>query len=332
MTRTQLAIVSAWLLAWPAICPHAARAQGDGQETYYTNYRKAFLAQAARTTLVAPDIHACAAGRLSDATQAEVVDTLNDIRRRHGLGPVSYDPRYDTQVMQAALMIAANGQLSHDPAKSWLCYTDEGHEGASNSVIFGGLVARNPQYYTPSQVVVSWLSDVRNVKGGIGHRMWLLDPSLRTISYGQVAGAFDDGKVSEGAAMKVFGGEGQKADRAPDYPPRIIAYPYGDYPAKYYEDGAILSFAVDVPAKVNPSVSYEKTSISIQIDNGAWQPVKIVGKADVPYWAPVFLEFDAGPLTPGIKYSVKVKDVEVNGVYQDFDYGFELVGETDKAR
>ncbi len=87
--------------------------------------------------------------------------------------------------------------------------------------------------------VMGWLPDARNVlPDGIGHWRWLLDPFLKKIAYGRVAGILD-GESVDGAAIRIS--DPDDAYSA-DFIGGFVAYPFHDYPQDYYGDGAMLSF------------------------------------------------------------------------------------------
>ena len=82
-----------------------------------------FLSSVALLYSAAPNIAACQAGTLKPEVGARVLATLNDIRAHHNLPAVTYAPADEPASQQSALMMAANGQLSHNPPTSWNCYT-----------------------------------------------------------------------------------------------------------------------------------------------------------------------------------------------------------------
>ena len=294
--------------------------------------RDEFLRGAASSYAVLPDIARCQAGVLKDAEKQQALDVINDIRRLHGLGAVTYDTSADAEVMQASLMIAANDQLSHTPPPSWKCFSQDGAAGAGTSVIYGGLSSPNLSYYTPEKYIIGWLCDTRNVvSNSIGHRRWLLDPFLKQISFGAVQGQAgqaarnSNAPMSGGAAMKVVYSNETRATAK--YP--IIAYPDGDYPARYYADGALLSFGlvIDYTDKfANDKVDYSKAKIVMRKRDGTVVPV-----SDIAYFTdfsglPNSLQFKPQALEHNTYYDVNVTGVKVNGEIYTFSYWFRVVG------
>src|SRR5687767_246907 len=79
------------------------------------------------------DIWGCDAGAPSAAAQEATLTAVNYFRDLVGVEPVDFDPALSAKAQEAALMMARNAELSHDPDHLWHCYTDEGYEGASHS-------------------------------------------------------------------------------------------------------------------------------------------------------------------------------------------------------
>jgi hypothetical protein len=76
--------------------------------------------------------------------------------------------------MACALMMQANGQISHSPSSSWTCYTAAGATAATNSCVSGaGAVVS----------VASYMVDPGN-QTTLGHRRWILSSYLGPIGIG----------------------------------------------------------------------------------------------------------------------------------------------------
>ena len=99
-----------------------------------------WAARAAALFTSQPDVPNCRPGVLADSVRADVLARLNAIRALHRLPAVTYSSADDEQATQAALMMAANGQLTHTPPADWKCYTDTGSTGAGTSNLYGGLI------------------------------------------------------------------------------------------------------------------------------------------------------------------------------------------------
>jgi uncharacterized protein YkwD len=325
MKRLILCLLAA-LIATPAL------SQTPGQTTGQTTaeLRAGFLRQAQALYEVQPDIAACHAGELSEVTRKDAIDTVNAIRSHHGLSPVAYDRISEPESMQAALIMAANGRLSHAPPADWKCHSAAGAKGAATSNLSGGVIAPNLAFSSVEQTLVNWLTDARNVRSGIGHRRWLLNPFMRSLSYGQVSADFDGVAVTHGAALKITDGKPlfDYADPVahPYAAPRIIAWPYRDYPARWYEAGAIPSFAlvIDENNAKNGAVDFSRASVWVSAGGEPAVEARILDYDKAFVGLPLTLQFDAGALVPGTRYDVTIKGVTVNGAARSFDYWFRL--------
>ncbi|HVJ00555.1 MAG TPA: hypothetical protein VM662_00140, partial [Sphingomonas sp.] len=89
-----------------------------------------FFAQAAAMFAVQPDIAACQPGQLTSQVTTRTLQSLNAIRALHRLPAAAYSSADEPGAQQAALMMAANAQLSHTPPTSWRCYTAAGAAAA----------------------------------------------------------------------------------------------------------------------------------------------------------------------------------------------------------
>nr|WP_269141211.1 CAP domain-containing protein [Sphingomonas sp. IC-56] len=283
-----------------------------------------FLTSVAQLYTVQPNIAACQPGQLKPEVGARVLATLNDIRARHGLPPVSYASAEEAAEMQSSLMMAANGQLSHTPPASWLCYTNLGATAAGNSNIYlgygGGL-----RYSQDADIMIGWLTDVDNlIANNIGHRRWLLYPFLSSVAYGRVAGPYVTNARADGASIKVINSTQNTAGPLPDF----VAYPYQDYPARYYANGALLSFEVIADKNrnfgSNAQVSYANATVSVQQRDGGTLAVSNIAYDNDGYGLPNNLQWNVAGLAPNVTYDVTIGNVSVAGTPRNYSYYFRL--------
>lgn len=284
-----------------------------------------FTTAVAQLYSVAPNIAGCQAGQLKPEVTARTLAVLNDIRARHGLPAVTYAIADEAASMQSALMMAANGQLSHTPPTSWKCYTGAGATAAGQSNIYLGY-GTGLRYSRDQDIMVGFLSDVNNlVANSIGHRRWLLYPFLSSIAYGRVAGAETVRGRADGASIKVINTTQNTAGPLPD----IVAYPYQDYPARYYETGGLLSFSVIAdktrPFGANAQVSFANATITIRTRDGVALSVGNIAYDNEGYGLPNSLQWSVPALTANTVYDVTIGNVVVAGVARTYSYYFRLV-------
>lgn len=277
---------------------------------------------------VAPDVPACRSGRLSQTERNRVLAVVNDIRRLHGLGEVVWDSAQEEAAMSAALVFAANGQISHQPGGDWRCSSAASARGAamSNIHLWVGTPGGAPR---PSEdVVVGFLTDVNNrMAGSVGHRRWLLDPFLKRVAFGRV-GAQIDGLLHDGAALTVVdpsarSGEPNRGVARADH----WAYPEGRYPAKYFHPDALLSFSAIVDLNdraANLAVDYSNASITLRRADGAALSVTQVSHDHQVWGLPNSLQFRAPGIVPDIEHEVLIQGVRVDGQRRDYRYRFRI--------
>jgi hypothetical protein len=271
-----------------------------------------------------PNIAACQAGTLKPEVGARVLATLNDIRAHHNLPPVTYAAADEPAVQQSALMMAANGALSHNPPTNWNCYTTAGATAAGQSNIYlgtGGL-----RYSQDADIMIGWLTDTNNVTANnIGHRRWLLYPFLSTIAYGRVAGTWQTSNRADGASIKVINSTQNTAGPLPDY----VAYPFQDYPVKYFDSSALLSFGVIANKSsnfgANSSVSFANAVITVKARGGATLTVSNQSWDNEGYGLPNSLQWNVSGLTANTIYDVTINNVTVSGAARNYSYYFKLV-------
>ena len=123
-------------------------------------------------------------GSLSAETQANALATLNVMRYIAGLDAnVALDSSYAQMLQAAALLNAANGQLTHTPARP-AGMSDELYELGSRGASSGNL---SMGYSSPAYSVLSYVSDSdpSNI-AALGHRRWVLNPTMGKTGFGQV--------------------------------------------------------------------------------------------------------------------------------------------------
>jgi hypothetical protein len=97
-------------------------------------YANTFAAPASVAAEWTGNVASGEAGSLGSDYLAAIIARVNDYRWMAGLpGGVTLDPTENAADQQAALMIAANDELSHSPPPSWLDYTAAGADAAAHS-------------------------------------------------------------------------------------------------------------------------------------------------------------------------------------------------------
>lgn len=122
------------------------------------------------------DLSSCTLGIISGAAIQTQLNAINYARALNGLDRVTGN--LDGPAESAAVMMAANGAVSHNPPSTWKCYTSSGATAASQSVLAlsGGM--------TPLTAIRLYLDDPGAGNTAVGHRRWLLNPFANYFGIG----------------------------------------------------------------------------------------------------------------------------------------------------
>ena len=122
-------------------------------------------------------------GQVSASYLEEGVNTVNIIRYIAGLpANVTLNKKYNESAQAAALVCAANGEISHTPSKPLGMDSNlyqKGYQGAGNSNLAQG-------FNLLSQAIVGGYmndGDSSNI-AALGHRRWMLNPQMQKTGFG----------------------------------------------------------------------------------------------------------------------------------------------------
>lgn len=121
----------------------------------------------------------CLPGLVSGSSSAATLSSLNFVRSLAGLGPVSFSATMNAAAQKAALIMAANDQLSHYPSSAWKCWSSAGAKAASKS----NLAIARP-YLRAGQIIDLYMDDPGSNNTAAGHRRWILNPFSTTMGSG----------------------------------------------------------------------------------------------------------------------------------------------------
>lgn len=145
-------------------------------------------------------IETCEPGDVSAEGRANALRILNLYRFLAELPEVATDPTRDEKAQACALIMHANGSLSHNPPQSWTCWSADGAEAAGNSNI-----ATTPGVMAVDLYMVDPGNDTT-----LGHRRWILSNGLGPVGLGS---------TSNSSCMWVIGGSGGEGHEWTAFPP-----------------------------------------------------------------------------------------------------------------
>lgn len=248
------------------------------------------------------NVATCTSGTTSQAYTDATILRINYFRAMAGLsGDVTADPTWSGKAQAAALMMSAQGQLSHFPEPTWACYTPQGAEAAGKANLTLGVDG-------PAAIDL-YMDDPGPNNTPVGHRRWILYPPEKIVGVGNIPG----GSAARAAnALWVIGGIGPRP-AVPEWvawpPPNYV--PYQILP----KSSGRWSFSAQNAGFTNTSVvmSAYGTNIPVTLEP-LWQ-----GYGDTAIvWRPSGIDY-AAPASDTF-YSVTLSNVFWNGKNRTYTY------------
>lgn len=270
-------------------------------------YQTTYLASEGITAGWTGNRSTCTAGTTSQAYADATILRVNYYRVMAGLpGDVILTNAWNSQAQDAALMMSAQGALSHSPGTNWSCYSAAGAAAAGKSNLALGADA--------ASAIDLYMDDPGS--GGnaaVGHRRWILYPPTKIMGTGNIP-------ASGGWAANdlwVIGGSGSRPAQPawvawppPNYVPWQIMPSSSSRWSFSYPGATFTSAAVFMQhAGTNVSLSLEAQAQGYGDNTIVWVP------QGVPAGAP------SGDLT----YAVTVSNVVVSGQSRVFSYNVTII-------
>lgn len=200
-------------------------------------------------------IAGCDPGAPSAAAQQATLTAVNYFRDLVGVEPVIFDAALSEKAQEAALMMAANGALSHDPPPGWACYTAEGHAAAGKSNLALG--------NTGASAISAYMEDSGSGNEIAGHRRWIIDPRQTTMGSGAVQDSGSGWQRTSNALYVLDTGSFQPT---PASTPEFMPWPVeGYHPIQIEPDGR---WSLSAKGSVNfssPTVTINGSSAGVTV-------------------------------------------------------------------
>ncbi|MGF1528870.1 MAG: CAP domain-containing protein [Candidatus Competibacterales bacterium] len=146
---------------------------------YHAHYRLPETALADPSFPWDGDVVDCEPGTTAHTHQRAVLQRINFFRTLAGLpGDVVLSPLKSELSQAAALVMAANGELSHTPSADWRCYSPEAAQAAEMANLYLGIIG--------PQAIDGFVEDPGTFNGAVPHRRWLFYPPAREMGLGAV--------------------------------------------------------------------------------------------------------------------------------------------------
>lgn len=263
------------------------------------------------------DLTGCAPGTPSPDYQDATILRVNWFRAMAGVpADVVLDGAFSDKAQQAALMIAANDQLSHYPPTSWSCYTPEGAEAARNSNLSLGNAGPD--------AVFSQMRDDGTNNASVAHRRWILHPQTQRMGVGSLPSTPDSRAAN---ALWVFD-DNLRAARPP-VRDGFIAWPPPGY-VPYQSVFARWSFSYDDADFSAAAVTMTRNDSPIAV---TLEPLSLGAGENTLVWLPApYRQGEAWTRpTTDETYRVTVSDVLLAGVSRDFTYEVTVFDPSEKG-
>ena len=204
----------------------------------------------------------CEAGTTSQAYRDSIVQRANWYRQMAGLNTVTENPSQSAAAQRKALIMSAEGRLSHHPTPDWACYTEVPLNGGENLGL-GNIGVRGVDRY---------MRDTGGNNLAVGHRRQILSRFVEEIGTGNVYD--EDGPHRAANAMHL--GYDYNSDATVREPRGFVAWP----PAGYVPAETVWgrwSFQL-------PGADFSEAAVTVTDDYGHI-PANVINRAGAVVWA-----------------------------------------------
>ncbi len=164
------------------------------------------------------DLTRCKPGAPSPASQEATLTAVNYVRDVSGLEPVTFSDDLSRRAQKAALILAANHDLSESPPDDWACTTNAGRNALGRSDLFVGRAGAG--------AVVAYMNDAGDSRTAAAERRWLLDPRQTTMGSGSVDAPGTDWREVSNA---LFVTDAASWQEVPDDTPQFLPWPVAGF-------------------------------------------------------------------------------------------------------
>lgn len=254
------------------------------------------------------------AGTTAQAFRDAVALRVNWYRAMAGIpANITLFDTYNLKDQDAALMMSANGQLSHTPPSTWLYYTAAGAEAAGNSNISLG--------NSGATSVTFQMQDSDASNAPLGHRRWLLYPQTQRMGSGDVpGGTLNNAVVFPANALWVL--DGNFGTARPATRDGFVAWPpkgYVPYPVVFGRWS--LSYPNADFASATVTVSKNGTALPVSVEFRSTAITPNFGERTLVWLVNGATDTTIQP-RPAVDdtYQVTVSGVQGSGVPSSFSY------------
>jgi hypothetical protein len=296
--------------AAPRLHKAAVSVDTASRSAVVTFYRETYLASMGVAIGWDGDVGQCVAGDNEPAYKDATILRVNYLRAMAGLpGDVVLDDTWNAKCQEAALMMSAQGSLSHTPDTSWACYTAGGKEAAGKSNLYLG--QEGPA------AMDGYVDDPGSNNQAVGHRRWILYPPAKVVGCGNIPSG---GGQWSANALWVIGGNGARPSS-----PTFVAWPPPGYVPYVLLPDSSSRWSFSLPgasfASTSVSMQHAGTNIPVQLE-----PVHNGYGDNTLVWIPNRVATTRPQVDES--YDVSVSEVVVSGSTRSFQYTVTVIDPT----
>ena len=256
------------------------------------------------------DVSNCVAGVNSQEYRAATLLRINYYRAMAGLpADITLDETLNVKCQEAALMMAAQGSLSHQPPATWKCYSAAGAEAAGHANLYLG--TEGPK------AIDGYIDDVGGANYFVGHRRWILYPPQKIMGAGSIPKT--DRNFWSANALWVVGGSGARPAR-----PAWVAWPPPGFVPYQVLPGDSGRWSFSYPqagfAGATVTIVCRGTNVAVTVESQA----NNIGYADnTLVWVPQGIA--AVPPATDLTCEVTLSNVVIGGQPQTFAYRVTII-------
>lgn len=250
------------------------------------------------------DVASCDEGTISNDYRNAALRRINFFRAMCSLpANINLDTNWNNACQEAALMMSANGALSHYPPTSWTCWTWDGSNAASHANIALGSDG--------AESIDRFISDTGVNNYPCGHRRWLLCPREQTMGIGSLP---ESAGYDGACAVWVIGGFGSTPPT-----PAYVPWPnegFCPYNLAYERWSFSMSNANFSAATVSMSSNGSPVSVTKETVVDGYGDNTLVWKVS---------GFPLSGISTDITFTVSVSNIVVGGKTTNFTYNVTLM-------
>lgn len=246
----------------------------------------------------------CQAGDTSTEYKSAILRRINWYRAMAGVpADIRFDDTANFKAQQAALLMAANSRLSHNPDRTWRCFSAVGSDAARTSNLALGSAGASS--------ISQYMADFGAHNFAVGHRRWMLFPQTQTMGTGDV----DENRTTKANTLWVIG---PRTAARPPVRDEFVAWPP---PGFVPFDTVTPRWSFSYPWADFSSATVRMTENGKTI-SARKEEVKTGYGENTMVWIPGSYTHSSRwqkPLTD-MTYEVKLENVRIAGVPQTFNY------------